>query len=121
MMFLDEDSSCFSRLGDSIRELFIPTSVRRALQAQQRLFKTFVVSPVQHKRFSLRGGGALNYVDILGADHEYRSNHMANAIGGGRRGGGRPTLVLMHGYGAGEPGRVGGFMQLDDSNRFTGM
>lgn len=105
-LLLHENNSCFSRFGDSCRQLCIPTSLSRALRSQQQLFKTFVASPVQHKRFSLADGGTLNFVDIAGADSEYRSNHRMDAMGGGTStasvtDAGKPTLLLMHGYGSG--------------------
>lgn len=91
------------------RQLFIPTSLTLALQSQQQLLKAFVVSPIHHKCFKLADGGALNYVDIAGADPEYRSNHMMDALYGssvstasGSGSGSKPTLVLMHGFGSGE-------------------
>jgi hypothetical protein len=111
ILLLNDHTSCWAGVMASLRRVFIPTSLKQALEAQQKLLKTFVTSSVQHKRFSLSGGGeCLNYVDIRGAGQEYCSSHRDEATrGGAAMGGGgstKPTLVLMHGFGSGEYVRV---------------
>lgn len=114
LLLQDEDTSFSSRLRQCslFQMLCVPSSLQLALQAQQQLFKTFVVSPVQHKRFSLAAGDCLNYVDIYASGEEYRSNHRNKDIGGESTIGAgnsdgrssystKPTLLLMHGYGSG--------------------
>lgn len=124
ILLQEEGDSCLSCLFSPYRSLCIPSSLELALRAQQQLFKTFVVSPVQHKRFLLATGDCLNYVDIRGSGQEYRSSlweqeitgrdsasptkDTSASISGSENEGSntKPTLLLMHGYGSGKCNKV---------------